>query len=65
MSSLEDKKGGTDLVVQLLPAIQVFVQTVRLCAPSLVSLKKIDLAVDSSLLMYITDLTAAADGTEQ
>ena len=65
MTSLEEKKDVPDLVVKLLPAIQVFVQTVRLCAPSLVSLKKIDLAVDSSLLMYITDLTAAADGNEQ
>jgi len=45
----------------------VFVQSVRLSAPSLVAHKRIDLAVDSTSLLHIIDLTSASavdGGTE-
>jgi len=44
----------------------VFVQSVRLSAPSLVASKKIDLAVDSASLLSIIDMTSAsaAEGSE-
>ena len=37
MASLNLKKNNEDMITQLLPAIQVFVQSVRLCAPILQS----------------------------
>jgi hypothetical protein len=66
MESLEEKRGNSDLLTQLLPAIQVFVQSVRLCAPGLVAHKRIDLAVDPATLLHIIDLTSAsaASGSE-
>jgi hypothetical protein len=60
MGSLASKRTDSDVITHLLPAIQVFVQSVRLCAPGLVSHKKIDLAVDSATLLLIIDLTSAS-----
>jgi hypothetical protein len=50
MTSLEEESASPDLLTRLLPATQVFVQTVRLCAPSLVNHKRIDLAVATATL---------------
>lgn len=46
------------LISRLLPATQVFIQIVRLCAHQLVSHKRIDLAVPSSILLKVLDLSA-------
>lgn len=59
MSSFKTQGGAEGRVHELLPAIQVFVQSVRLCAPSLANHKRIDLAVDAVCLLNILDLTAS------
>jgi hypothetical protein len=60
MESIEQKRGNSDVITQILPAIQVFVQSVRLCAPGLVAHKRIDLAVDAATLLHIIDLTSVS-----
>jgi hypothetical protein len=60
MGRLEEKCGSDDLMTSLLPAVQVFVQSVRLCAPGLVAHKKIDFAVDSATLLQIVDMAGAS-----
>jgi hypothetical protein len=63
MTSLEEESASPDLLTRLLPATQVFVQTVRLCAPSLVSHKRIDLAVATATLLQVVDLAASNDSS--
>jgi hypothetical protein len=60
MGRLKEKCGSDDLMTSLLPAVQVFVQSVRLCAPGLVAHKKIDFAVDSATLLQIVDMAGAS-----
>ena len=62
MSCFKERAECAELVPALLPAIQVFVQSVRLSAPSLVAHKRIDLAVDSASLLNIVDMISAAAG---
>lgn len=66
MSCFKERPGSAEVVPELLPAIQVFVQSVRLSAPSLTAHKRIDLAVDSAALLGIIDMTSAlaAEGSE-
>ena len=62
MTFFQDKKKESDqLISNLLPAIAVFVQSVRLCAPGLVSYKRIDLAVNSATISDIINSTASLD----
>ena len=61
MTALEEDGGSPGLAARLLPATQVFVQTVRLCAPSLVGHKRIDLAVPTTILMQVIDLAATTN----
>ena len=66
MTTLEEEQVGTSkasaatsLVSRILPATQVFVQSVRLCAPSLLTHKRIDLAVPTATLLQVLDLAAS------
>lgn len=60
MGRFEEKCRSDDLTTSLLPAVQVFVQSVRLCAPGLAAQKKIDFAVDSATLLQIVDMAVAS-----
>jgi len=60
MGRLEEKRGSDDLMASLLPAVQVFVQSVRLCAPGLAVHPNIDFAVDSATLLQIVDMAGAS-----
>ena len=57
---------SADDLPELLPAVRVFVQSVRLSAPGLTAPNGIDLAVDAESLLNIIDMMAitASDGSE-
>jgi hypothetical protein len=61
MRSFKERPTSAEDLPELLPAIRVFVQSVRLSAPGLSTAKGIDLAVASDSLLNITDMMSIAD----
>jgi hypothetical protein len=66
MSCFKEHPNSAEDLPELLPAIQVFVQSVRLSAPGLTAPKGIDLAVDGPSLLNIIDMMSitAVEGAE-
>ena len=56
MASFKERPSSAEDLPELLPAIRVFVQSVRLSAPGLTAPQGIDLAVDAESLLNIVDM---------
>ena len=65
MEKFNKKACSAESVPDLIPVIQVFMQSVRLSAPSLTAFNNIDLAVPSSTVLNIVDTAVTVAGTER